>query len=132
MKISSVGAGLRSIAFGDVVVCPRTRELRVSGQPVEISHFAFEILLMLIEADGRIVSKKDLFRRLWPSTCVVETNLRVHMYKLRRALGNDARAIKTAPNRGYWLAAPLAPRACTSSTFSLAYDRIVVSMRLDV
>lgn len=132
MKRSSDGAGLRSITFGDVVVYPRTRELRVSGQPVDISNFAFEILLTLIEADGQIVSKKDLFKRLWPSTCVVETNLRVHMYKLRRALGNHAGAIKTASNRGYWLAAPLALPACTSASFSLAYDRIVVNMRSDV
>jgi DNA-binding winged helix-turn-helix (wHTH) protein len=60
-------------------------------------HFAeVEILLALIEADGQIVSTKELFRRLWPRTCVAETNLRVHMYKLRRALGDNASAIASA------------------------------------
>ena len=95
------------VGFSDVTVYPRARELRVNGNPVEINNCAFEILLLLIEADGQIVSKKDLFRRLWPGTCVGETNLRVHMYKLRRALGDYAKAIRTAPNRGYWLTAPL-------------------------
>lgn len=95
------------VSFGDVVVYPRARELHVRGKRVEVNACAFEILLTLIDADGQIVSKKDLFRRLWPRTCVAETNLRVHMYKLRRALGDNAHVIRTAPNRGYWLTAPL-------------------------
>src|SRR5262245_29463284 len=107
MKSPSNGVCPFCITFSDVTVYPRTREIRVSGKPVEINNCAFEILLMLIEADGQIVSKRDLFRRVWPSTCVAETNLRVHMYKLRRALGDNAKAIRTAPNRGYWLTAPL-------------------------
>ena len=98
------------VSFSDVMVYPRARELYVSGKPVEINTCAFEILLTLIEADGQIVSKKELFQRLWPRTCVADTNLRVHMYKLRRALGDSARAIRTAPNRGYWLSAPLTLR----------------------
>jgi DNA-binding winged helix-turn-helix (wHTH) protein len=99
------------VRFGDVVVYPRARELHVRGTPVEVNACAFEILLALIEADGQIVSKRDLFQRLWPRTCVAETNLRVHMYKLRRALGDHAHVIRTAPNRGYWLAAQLTQRA---------------------
>jgi DNA-binding winged helix-turn-helix (wHTH) protein len=94
------------VSFDDVVVY-----LHVLGRPVEINACAFEILLTLIEADGQIVSKKELFQRLWPRTCVAETNLRVHMYKLRRALGNHAHVIRTAPNRGYWLTAALTRRS---------------------
>lgn len=104
-----MNAMLPIVTFGSAVVYPRARELRVSGQSVEINTCAFEILLMLIEADGRIVSKKDLFQRLWPRTCVAETNLRVHMYKLRRALGENAEAIRTEPNRGYRLTARVVP-----------------------
>jgi DNA-binding winged helix-turn-helix (wHTH) protein len=99
------------ISFGDVVVYPRARELHVRGERVNVNACSFEILLALIEADGQIVSTKALFRRLWPRTCVAETNLRVHMYKLRRALGDNASAIRTAPNRGYWLTPPLIRRA---------------------
>ena len=99
------------ISFGDVVVYPRARELHVRGERVNVNACSFEILLALIEADGQIVSTKELFRRLWPRTCVAETNLRVHMYKLRRALGDNASAIRTAPNRGYWLTPPLIRRA---------------------
>jgi len=104
-----MNAMLPIVTFGSAVVYPRARELRVRGQLVEINTCGFEILLMLIEADGRMVSKKDLFQRLWPRTCVAETNLRVHMYKLRRALGENAEAIKTEPNRGYRLTARVVP-----------------------
>lgn len=104
--IPSTG-GAACITFSDVSVYPRARKLCVRGEPVELSDFAFEILLTLIEADGKLVSKRDLFRRLWPTTCGSESNLRVHMCKLRRALGDSAATIRTAPNRGYWLTAPL-------------------------
>ena len=99
------------ISFGDAVVYPRARELHVHGERINVNACSFEILLALIEADGQIVSTRELIRRLWPNTYVAETNLRVHMYKLRRALGDNASAIRTAPNRGYWLAPPLIRRA---------------------
>jgi DNA-binding winged helix-turn-helix (wHTH) protein len=108
MKDPPGSGGPGCVTFGSAAVYPRRRELRVDGEPVEINNCAFEILLMLIEADGMIVSKKELFQRLWPKTCVSENNLRVNMYKLRRALGDNATAIKTAPNRGYMLTAPVA------------------------
>jgi DNA-binding winged helix-turn-helix (wHTH) protein len=107
VKSQSSTGRLSCVTFSDVMVYPRARELRVNGRLVKINTCSFEILLMLIEADGQIVSKRDLFRRLWPKICVAETNLRVHVCKLRRALGSNAKAIKTAPNRGYVLTAPL-------------------------
>lgn len=95
------------VTFGSAVVYPRMRELRVNGKLVEVNNCAFELMLILIEAQGHIVSKKDLVHRVWPNTAVVDTNLRVNVWKLRRCLGENAKAIKTVPNRGYVLAAPI-------------------------
>lgn len=110
MNSLSGGAAPICVTFGSAAVYPRTRELRVNGKLVEIYNCAFEILLMLIEANGQIVPKKELFRRVWPNTCVVETNLRVHLYKLRRALGENGKAVKTVNNRGYLLTARVVVR----------------------
>jgi DNA-binding winged helix-turn-helix (wHTH) protein len=101
------GVAPSCVRFGSVTVYPRARELRVQGKLVETNNCAFEILLMLIQADGQLVTKKALFQRLWPNTCVADSNLRVQMYKLRKVLGENAQAIRTAPNRGYRLTAPL-------------------------
>ena len=96
-----------SVSFGSAMVLPRARQLHVCGKQVAINNCAFEMLLMLIEADGQLVTKNDLFRRLWPKVCVADNNLRVQMCKLRRALGRNADAIKTVPNRGYRITATL-------------------------
>ena len=95
------------VSFGSVAVFPRTRELRVNGRPIEISQYALEILIALIEADGQVVSKSDLFKRLWAKRVVEESNLRVHICNLRKALGQDATALRTVPNSGYCIAAAL-------------------------
>ena len=62
---------------------------------------AFEFLLALLEADGSLVSKKDLLDRVWPDTVVVEQNLKVQVSALRRALGEDRDFIRTEFGRGY-------------------------------
>jgi DNA-binding winged helix-turn-helix (wHTH) protein len=108
MQKLSIHQTLECVTFGTAAVYPRNRELHVDGRQVRINDCAFEILLMLIEADGRLVSKKELFRHIWPSSAVVDANLRVNMHKLRTALGENAKSIQCAPNRGYRLAAPLA------------------------
>ena len=97
----------KCVRFGRAAVFPRTRELYVNGQPVEISEYALEILLMLIEADGQVVSKSDLFKRLWPKRIVEESNLRVHICNLRKVLAQDAASLRTVPNSGYRITAPL-------------------------
>jgi len=68
------------------------------------------MLALLLEADGRVLSKSDLMERLWPDTFVEEANLSHQIYKLREALGEEgARFIETVPRRGYRFAAPATP-----------------------
>jgi DNA-binding winged helix-turn-helix (wHTH) protein len=90
-----------SLAFGRFRVLLRQRLLLADAVPIELRTRAFEFLLALLEADGSLVSKKDLLDRVWPDTVVVEQNLKVQVSALRRALGEDRDFIRTEFGRGY-------------------------------
>jgi DNA-binding SARP family transcriptional activator len=71
---------------------------------------ALDILVALIKRPGEVVSKQELMRRVWPDTAVEESNLRVNIASLRRALGDQtetARFIGSVPGRGYCFVAPV-------------------------
>jgi len=69
---------------------------------VPLSPKAFEMLLVLVESNGRLLSKDELLRRVWPDTFVEEGNLAHHVFTLRKVLEKDgARFIETVPKRGY-------------------------------
>ncbi|WP_042297908.1 winged helix-turn-helix domain-containing protein [Paraburkholderia bannensis] len=96
--------------FDRVSVSLASRELFLDGQPHPLSARAFDILALLIEADGSIVSKDDIFHAVWPSTIVIDNNIQVHISALRKLLGGKDGWIRTVAGRGYRLAAP-DPRA---------------------
>ncbi len=69
---------------------------------------AWQILLMLAEAGGRLVSHDTFRTRLWPNIVVEDRTLTVHMSTLRKALGDgSANLIETVSREGYRLAAPV-------------------------
>jgi DNA-binding response OmpR family regulator len=86
----------------------RARQLLADGKPVEIGSRAFDLLVVLIEASGALVSKEEIMNRVWPTTVVEEANLRVQVSELRKILGEDRDVIKTIPGRGYVFAAKVA------------------------
>lgn len=79
------------------------RELRADGVPVPIGGRAFEIVEVLIEAAGELVTKDDIMARVWPGVFVEENTLQVHISAVRRALGPDRELLKTVAGRGYRL-----------------------------
>ena len=97
----SSAAAEPSLEFGRFRVLLRQRLLLADGVPIELGTRAFEFLLALLEADGSLVSKKDLLDRVWPDTVVVEQNLKVQVSALRRALGEDRDFIRTDCGLGY-------------------------------
>jgi non-specific serine/threonine protein kinase len=94
-----------AIQFGRFRLMPGRRELLADGVPVPLGRHAFEILELLIEAEGRLVTKDEILRRVWAGAVVEENNLQVHVSALRKALGDDRAMIKTVSGRGYRLAA---------------------------
>jgi DNA-binding winged helix-turn-helix (wHTH) protein len=79
----------------------RRRQLLADGVPVELGTRAFDLLLVLLEADGLLVTKKELLNRVWPGIVVSEENLKVQMSALRKALGAHRDVIRTEFGRGY-------------------------------
>ena len=103
--LSASGALLRAgpdvIKLGPFELVPSERQLLRDGQPVELGARAFDLLQVLAEQAGRLVTKATLIERVWSNLVVDENNLPAQIASLRRALGTDA--IRTVPGFGYRL-----------------------------
>lgn len=82
---------------------PERGELRSNGLPVPIGRRSIEIVEVLVQSPGQIVSKDDLMGRVWPGALVEENTLQVHISAVRRALGADRGLLKTVTGQGYRL-----------------------------
>ncbi len=99
-----------AISFGPFRLLAAQRLLREGDEPVRLGSRAFDILAVLVEHAGEVVGKEELIARAWPQTFVEESNLKIQVSALRRALGdgqNDHRYIVTVPGRGYNFVAPI-------------------------
>ncbi|TAV98387.1 response regulator [Rhizobium ruizarguesonis] len=92
-----------AIRFGRFCAIPHSRQLLLDGSPQEIGGRAFDLLIVLLRSNGRIVSKDEILNEVWPSMVVEECNLRFQVKSLRRALGSQGNMIKTIVRRGYML-----------------------------
>jgi len=90
-----------AIEFGRFRVLLRRRRLLADGVPVELGTRTFDLLLVLLEVDGKLVAKEELLNRVWPGIVVCEQNLKVQISALRKALGADRNLISTEFGRGY-------------------------------
>ncbi len=79
------------------------RELRARGVPIPIGGRAFEIIEVLVQSAGELVTKNDLSARVWPGAIVEDNTLQFHISAIRKALGSDRGILKTASGRGYRL-----------------------------
>ncbi|MGA2606525.1 MAG: winged helix-turn-helix domain-containing protein [Terriglobia bacterium] len=89
-------------------------ELHKSGFKVRLQEQPRQVLAMLIDRPGEVVTREELRRRLWPADTFVDFDhgLNKAINKLREALGDDPdkpRYIETLPRRGYRLIAPVEP-----------------------
>lgn len=94
------------ISLGQVHVSLELRDLFKDGLPLRIGTRAFDILELLVNCPGRLVSKDEILQQVWPDTVVEENNLQVHISALRKLLGADRDLIRTIPGRGYMLMVP--------------------------
>jgi predicted ATPase/DNA-binding winged helix-turn-helix (wHTH) protein len=89
------------IRVGAFELYPSERKLCAEGCAIELGARAFDLLLVLVENAGRLVTKATLLERVWPRLIVDENNLPTQIASLRRVLG--ASAIRTIPGFGYRL-----------------------------
>ena len=92
-------AVLDTLHFEGFTILPAERRLLVRGEAVKIGPRAFDLLLTMVAARDRVVSKRELLERVWPGLVVEENNLSVHVSQLRKFCGQ--RSISTVPGRGY-------------------------------
>jgi len=93
-------------------VALRSGELRKHGIKVKIQEQPFQVLTMLLEHPGQIVTREELHKKLWPADTFVdfEHGLNAAINKLREAVGESAdnpRFVETLPRRGYRFIAPV-------------------------
>jgi DNA-binding winged helix-turn-helix (wHTH) protein len=91
-RATAAGADLE---FGRFRVLLRRRQLLADGVPVDLGARAFDILMVLLEADGALVTKEELISRVWRGIVVSEGNLKFQVSALRKALGADRDLIQT-------------------------------------
>lgn len=99
------------IRFATFEVDPRAGEVRKSGIKLKLSGQPFQVLTILLERPGEVVTREDLQTRLWPDTFVdVDHNLNTAINKIREVLGDSAekpKFVETLPRRGYRFIAPV-------------------------
>ena len=88
--------------FGKFALDPREKTLFADGVPVHLPAKEFETLLLLIENNGRALSKQEMMTAIWQDAFVEEGNLAKQISRLRKLLNtNGENLIETVPKHGY-------------------------------
>jgi TolB-like protein/DNA-binding winged helix-turn-helix (wHTH) protein len=103
----------QTVRFGVFEVDLRSGELRREGRKVGLQDKPFQVLALLLEHPGEVVTREELQQRLWPGDVFVdfEHGLNTAIKKVRLALNDEAenpRFVETLPKRGYRFIAPVA------------------------
>lgn len=94
------------VRFGPFTVDLVSHELRSNGRKITLQEKPFQVLAILLEQPGQLVTREELRQRLWPADTVVdfEHSINTAIKKVREALedsGDHSRFIETLPRRGY-------------------------------
>jgi len=89
----------RDFRFASFELQPRERRLLRGGDAVGLGPRAFDVLICLVERAGHLVTKEELFTRVWPKVVVDDSALQVQVSSLRKILGPDV--IATVSGQGY-------------------------------
>jgi TolB-like protein/Tfp pilus assembly protein PilF len=87
--------------FGDFVFNSDGRFLSQNGSLIKLTSKSFELLLLLLENHGDIVSREEILRKVWEDEFVEDSNVNVQIAILRKILGTRNDFIQTISKRGY-------------------------------
>jgi DNA-binding winged helix-turn-helix (wHTH) protein len=120
--VANAPSQLRVVRFGAFEADLQTGELRKAGVKLKFSGQPFQVLAILLERPGDVVTREELQKRLWPDTFVdVERNLNTAINKIREVLSDSAESpqfVETLPRRGYRFIAPVAQERFPSNQVS--------------
>ena len=108
-----VGQHKHLYEFGPFLLDVRERLLLRDGAEVALPPRAFDVLVVLVQRSGRLVTKNDLMNAVWGDTAVEEGNLSLYISAIRKALGDTAvvpRYVQTVTKQGYRFIAPVRER----------------------
>jgi DNA-binding winged helix-turn-helix (wHTH) protein len=114
-RTEPAGATPTNVSFGPFRLLPTQFLLLEAGKPVPLGSRAMQILIVLLERRGELVSRQELMARVWPNVFVEPANLTVHISALRRMLrdGRDGnRFIINISGRGYSFVGPVEMPSC--------------------
>ena len=99
--------------FGAYALEVDERRLVCRGESVRLSPKTFDVLVALVRAAGRMVTREMLLEAVWAGTFVEEAILTVHISALRKVLVDEQKGsyIETVPKRGYRFVGPIRVRA---------------------
>lgn len=101
--------------FGAFVLDVGARRLQRGDETVTLTPKVFETLRVLVENAGRLLTKEEMMKAIWPDRFVEEANLTQNISVLRRALGeaeSGTKYIATYPGKGYQFIAPVRGSDC--------------------
>ena len=93
-----------SLAIGDFVLDERGHAIYLNGEKVELKMMEFKLLSYLMKNHGRVISKEELFKKVWEDSITGDNTLNVHIRRLREKLekdSNNPEYIKTVWGLGY-------------------------------
>lgn len=92
--------------IGELEVVRDSRQVLRGGVAVRLGSRAYDLLEVLMDANGEVIPTQEILAKVWPSTVVEENNIQVHICTLRRLLGENRHLIQTVSGRGYRMARP--------------------------
>ncbi len=98
------GEAKKTVAIGDINIDFERHEILVAGKPARLAPKEFAILKLLIEANGKVLSRDQLLQMIWGHEKDMEIDTRTvdqHIARLRRKLRSERERITTVPNFGY-------------------------------
>lgn len=99
---SAPKSGGESVTFQGISVFPERKVCTVNGEEVKMPRKEFEILLMLLQSPGRVFSREEILKKIWPEEVVVlDRVVDVNITRLRSKLGEYGKNIVTRPGYGY-------------------------------
>jgi DNA-binding winged helix-turn-helix (wHTH) protein len=114
--------------FGVFELDVRSGELRKRGVKLPVQGLPIQVLTILLEKPGEVVTRDELRRRLWPADTFVDFDHSLHnaIARLREALGENAsspRFVETLPRRGYRFIGPIETQPAIPGSTTVAAGR---------
>jgi adenylate cyclase len=113
----------KSVSFDSFTLDLERLTLHGPSGPADLRRKSFDVLRYLVEHAGRVVTKDELVKAIWPNVTVGDESLAKCISEVRHAIGDESQQIiKTVPRRGYLIDMPIATADVTAASASGAAE----------